>query len=147
MSHTGLSLEFGSAAAREVAGRRDVAGRRRVARDHVPRLREPREAVGRKALRRDARDEDRRRLRGAATPGSARLKCEPRALAEQLLGEPMWHIELTAAEAEQLEELAKQEASREEARSAADAERRKERAERARTINESLQRVRRRRVR
>ena len=46
------------------------------------------------------------------------------------------------AEAEQLEELAKQEASREEARSAADAERRKERAERSRTINESLQRVR-----
>ena len=61
MSHTGLSLEFGSAAAREVAGRRDVAGRRRVARDHVPRLREPGEAVGGKALRLDPRDEDGRR--------------------------------------------------------------------------------------
>ena len=46
------------------------------------------------------------------------------------------------AEAEQLEGLAKQEATREEARSAASAERRKERAERDRTINESLQRVR-----
>jgi type II secretory pathway component GspD/PulD (secretin) len=46
------------------------------------------------------------------------------------------------AEAEQLETLARDEASREEARSSAEAQRRKERAERDRTINESLQRVR-----
>ena len=46
------------------------------------------------------------------------------------------------AEAEQLESLARDEASREEARSSAEAQRRKERAERYRTINESLQRVR-----
>ena len=46
------------------------------------------------------------------------------------------------AEAEQLETLARDEASREEARASADAERRKERAERQRTIDESLQRVR-----
>ncbi|MDB4628092.1 hypothetical protein OAF82_00735, partial [bacterium] len=46
------------------------------------------------------------------------------------------------ATAEQLESLAKDEAKREEARSAADSERRKEQAERERTINESLQRVR-----
>ncbi|MFB0985512.1 MAG: hypothetical protein QMB94_04380, partial [Phycisphaerales bacterium] len=46
------------------------------------------------------------------------------------------------AAAEQLESLAKDEATRDQARSAASAERRKEQEDRQRTINESLQRVR-----